>query len=417
MANKSNKANWALTAVTAGYLASYPFNTSFAGGLVASTCGAAMVGGIADWFAVTALFRRPLGISYRTAIIARNREKILQIISGMVEQELLTPDNIKKTLADYDVPALLLQYLSDHGGAEDAKAFLEETGIQFARSIDGQELGRTIELILCKEVEQYELAPILATALEWSIQSGYGDRIINFLLNELIRLISTDQVLELLVQVAVEVQTTYERGMTRRRLFNYLVGQVLELTPQRAGQVVQQQAISLLEKLQEPGHPLRIRLLTWLVELAASLRTDKDIRQTIETWKHNWLIRDHLLRSQLTDFFRSVIHPANGEAFEQNLSVTIDYQVDRWIEDFAHNQMLKQQVDAWVKNALTCWLDTRCSELGILVRQKLDDLSSEDLSNFVESKAGDDLQMIRINGSLVGGLLGGIIYLGTYWLL
>ncbi len=417
MAKRSNKANWALTAVTAGYLASYPFNTSFAGGLVASTCGAAMVGGIADWFAVTALFRRPLGISYRTAIIARNREKILQIISDMVERELLTPDNIKKTLTDYDIPALLLQYLSDHGGNEDAKAFLEETGMQFARSTDVKELGRTIDMILCKEVERYELAPILATALEWSIKSGYGDRIINFLLDELIHLTSTDQVLELLGQLAVEVQTTYERDLTRRRIFNYLVSQLLELTPQRAGQLVQQQVIILLEKLKDPGHPLRIRLVTWLVELAASLRTDKDIRQTVETWKHKWLIRDHFLRNQLTDFISSVIHPANGEPFEHKLSGIIDHQVDRWIEEFACNHMLRQQVDASVKNALTCWLDTRCSELGRLVRQKLDSLSSEDLSSFVESKAGDDLQMIRINGSLVGGLLGGIIYIGTYWLL
>src|SRR5665648_847468 len=92
--NNTKTANITLGGITLGFLLSYPFHASFVGGLIASGCSAGMIGGLADWFAVTALFRRPLGIRpgkiIRTDIIPQNRERIFAALTDMVQNELLS---------------------------------------------------------------------------------------------------------------------------------------------------------------------------------------------------------------------------------------------------------------------------------------------------------------------------------------
>ena len=80
----SYKATILLVIVAIGFFLTYPFNNTFAGGLLSSVFGAAMIGGLADWFGVSALFRKPLGIPFKTEIIPRNREKIFNALSDMV---------------------------------------------------------------------------------------------------------------------------------------------------------------------------------------------------------------------------------------------------------------------------------------------------------------------------------------------
>ena len=118
ISTNKNKAAITLALVFIGFAASLPFSRYFAGALLASGFAAALVGGLADWFAISALFRRPLGIPFRTAVIPRNRERISQAIIDMVEKELLTRENIKATLYSYDVAALILNYLVNYGGKQ-----------------------------------------------------------------------------------------------------------------------------------------------------------------------------------------------------------------------------------------------------------------------------------------------------------
>lgn len=415
MANR-HKANWALAAVTAGYLISYPFNGTFTGGLISSTCGAAMVGALADWFAVTALFRKPLGFSYRTALIPRNREKIFQIMAHMVEKELLTTTNIKQTLNRYSVADLLLHYLVDHGGKQEVKTILDAAGKQFIQSVDADELGRTLELILHKEGAAIKLAPLLAVGIEWSLHWGYGEKIVTFILDEAIRLAKKEQTPRLLGDLFLEAQSTYERGLARRKFFNKLVEQVMHFTPLRFGTIIQHRLVELLEQLKEPSHPLRGKLQTWLLSLVENLKTDEQLQQTVEAWKKEQLAVHWKLRDRCIALINQFYHPDEGELLEHRLEFLIHSKVDQWIEDFSHNDQLQQQVDSQVKEVLTAWLDNRHGEIGGLVLERLQQFTNDELVAFIEDKAGDDLQMIRINGSVVGGLLGMIIYGATYWL-
>ena len=414
MANR-HKANWALAAVTAGYFASYPFSGAFAGGLISSACGAAMVGGLADWFAVTALFRKPLGFSYRTALIPRNREKIFRIMADMVEKELLTTANIKETLKRYSLAELLLHYLQKQGGKQQVKSILAAAGTQFIQSVDADDLGRTLELLLHKEGAGIKLSPLLAAGIEWSLHWGYGDKLISFILDEAVRLANNDQTPRLLGDLVLEAQSTYERGMARRKIFNKLVEQVMHITPLRFGVIIQRRLVELLEQLKEPEHPLRTKLQSWLFRLVESLKTDEQLQVKVEMWKKQQLAAHWKLRDQCVVLINQFYHTDAGAPIEARLELLINKRIDQWVEELAKNDQLQQQVDEQIKRQITMWLDNRNNQLGSLVMERLQQLTNDELVAFIEARAGDDLQMIRINGSVVGGLLGILIYVATYW--
>lgn len=414
MAGFRSKANWALGAVTAGYLVSYPFSYTLAGGLAASACGAAMIGGIADWFAVTALFRRPLGISYRTALIPRNRDKILQIMADMVEKELLNPSAMKQTLEQYDLAAVLLQYMTRQGGVNQVKAVLRAAVVGLLQDADWQKLARIVEWQLRRELKQYRLAPAVAAILGWSMQSGYGDTIISFLLEEANRLVSHPQVPKLAGKLVGEAQITYEQGKMQRVLFNRLVEQVLELTPERAGAMAQQQLLQTLAEWQQPDHPIRSQIRQWLLKLAARLEQDETLQSLVERWKEEQLSRPGLFQPYLADLIERLLIKKDGE--RDWLDTFLGRLVDEGVARLRNDEALRRNVDKELKDVAARWLDTSHHELGSLVRTRLETLSAADLAAFVESRAGNDLQMIRINGSLVGGMLGTIIYLATRWL-
>lgn len=415
MANR-HKANWALAAVTAGYFASYPFSGTFAGGLISSACGAAMVGGLADWFAVTALFRKPLGFSYRTALIPRNREKIFRIMADMVEKELLTTANIKETLKRYSLAELLLHYLQDQGGKQEVKSILAAAGTQFIQSVDADDLGRTLELLLHKEGAGIKLSPLLAAGIEWSLHWGYGDKLITFILDEAIRLANNEQTPRLLGDLVVEAQATYERGMARRKIFNKLVEQIMHITPLRFGIIIQRRLVELLEKLKDPEHPLRRKLQIWLLSLVESLKTDEQLQVKVEMWKKQQLAAHWKLRDQCVALINQFYHTDADAPIESRLERLINKRIDQWVEELDKNDQMQQQVDVQIKQQITMWLDNRNNQLGSLVMERLQQFTNDELVTFVEARAGDDLQMIRINGSVVGGLLGILIYVATYWL-
>lgn len=416
MAEYRNYANVALAAVTVGYFVSQPFSGTFAGGLVSSTCGAAMVGGLADWFAVTALFRKPLGIPWRTALIPRNREKIFRIITNMVEKELLTPDNVQKTLSRYNLGAIIVSYLADGGGKEEIKRLFSTTGRQFITAIDAEALGRLVSARLTKEAATLKLAPLVAEAVEWSVATGYDRRLTNFILEELARLLRQDEVPRFLAALFDDAQYTYEKGLARRKIFNRLAEETMDLTPQRFGRIVQTKLLETLDELRLDDHPLRRKLCNWIEQVAVNLKTDSKLQGMLERWKSEELTGSRTFREEVVQLVVSLHHNAVGNLLSERLDSLVSTKVDAAIEALASDPELQAKADTILKSLIGDWLTSHHGEIGVLVQERLASFTDNDLVAFVETKAGHDLQMIRINGSAVGGLVGMAIYLVNYCL-
>ncbi len=412
---KSNyyKAAVTLGVVTLGFLASYPFHATFLGGLISAGCGAAMIGGLADWFAVTALFRRPLGIRpgrvIRTEIIPRNRERIFSALVEMVENELLSKEVLKRQVDSYDVPQFILRYLDEHGGAEDVREALRQLAKYLLSRLEPQELGRLAGDLVKQNAPDLAASPLLGDIIEHALAKGYGDRAITVLASEGVKLVNHPQAGRILLEVVREALAAYERDMDRRKFVNGLLG----VEPVEIVEEIQAKLREfLLEIGQDEHNPVRQALKQKLGKLAGDLRNDPWLQLKVEDWKNR------LLQEKL-DISRAVsrmIEARDMKTLEEYVLRSIDRQYVRFLDAFRQDEALHRKLDAFVKNLLAGWIDSRHGEIGALVRSSLDRLSNAKLVELIEAKAGNDLQIIRINGSVVGGLAGAIIYLLTFWL-
>lgn len=412
---KSNKykATVTLGVVSLGFLASYPFSGSFVGGLIASGCEAAMVGGLADWFAVTALFRKPLGIPYRTALIPRNREKIFNSLAAMVEGELLTKENIKKSIDAYDIPAVVLDFMDDHGG----KAMAVELAGKIIKDLidraDSAEIGKVLGGIVKEKISETDITPLMAAGAEWLITNGYDNKILNFIIDHLTVLAGHRQIRDLLTELFLETLEAYERGLNRRIIFNRL----LSFSPVQIAEAVQRELINQLNKAKNDENSLRKKAKAWLGEITVQLKQDGELKKKVEAWKLEQLDSADLPQV-VADFVQNLIGEVstNGSELETSLVSAINRHVDKLATDFASDENQRKKVDRMVKRVIGNWVDAYHSEIGNMVKNSLDNFSNEMLVDFIEDKVGNDLQMIRINGSVVGGLVGMVIYLVTCWL-
>ncbi|MDD4600983.1 hypothetical protein SDC9_14981 [bioreactor metagenome] len=412
MKSNKHKATVTLGIVSAGFLASYPFSNTFWGGLLTSGCQAGMVGGMADWFAVTALFKKPLGIPFRTALISRNRDRIFTALMDMVENELITKENIIRELAKYDFAGFLIQYLDEHGGKEDIKAIVRKIGVDVLEQVEPGEFGQMIDRLLKTNAGRVKVAPFAVQAVEWSVRTGYADKFVDFILDEMIRLAGHQHMRTELVKIISQAKQAYEHEMAGRQL----VSALLDLSSDSLAVTAQTKLTEFLGELKNPSHPLRERIQKWLEDLAESLKTDAAFQERVEDWKSAFFSKldSAALIAELVDGMRYAgNHSVSGLL---RLSRWFGYKFDNLIADFKVNPTQQENVDSALKQLINRLVEKHHHQIGLTVKAALDKYSNERLVEFVESKAGNDLQMIRINGSVVGSLVGMLIFLVTYWL-
>ncbi len=413
-ATNRHKASITLGLVSLGFVASHPFAHTFAGGLLASGCSAALVGGLADWFAVSALFRRPLGIPFRTALIPRNRARITQAIIAMVEDELLTRDNICDTVGRYDLAALVVRYLDDYEGKARISELLARLGDDAVGQIKTDKIGQFLADLVRANADQIKLAPLLAQTVEWSVRHGYFDRLAGFVVDELAALLAQPQAGELLAGLIREARSAYERDLLRRRVATqFLAG--LGFTASAMAAILQREGGAFLGSLADPAHPRRENLRRWALDLATRLRDDPGLQQRVEQAKNGWLAERTDLAEQIAAGIAVVQRAAAGEAGRAVLHRWLGAQVDRLVHAFQHSGDQQQALARLLRQALTAFIDTHHAHIGRMVRERLDQYSTETLVELIETRVGNDLQMIRINGSVVGGLAGMLFYLLTWW--
>lgn len=203
--------------VTIGFFITYPFNNTFWCGLLSSTFCAAIIGGFADWFGVSALFRKPLGIPFKTEIIPRNRENIFNALSDMVEEELLTKDNINEMINKNSISKLLIKYLSKNNEKQQLKEVAVKIVEYIMWKINPEEAWKLLEGLIKDNISKIKISPIIAAAGELSIKKGYDGKLINFIVDEIKKLIKTDQGLKLIVKLVEETMKSYEN----ERIFKF----------------------------------------------------------------------------------------------------------------------------------------------------------------------------------------------------
>ena len=365
---------------------------------------AAMVGGLADWFAVTALFRRPLGLPIpHTAIIPENKDRIAETMADFLRDNFLTPQVVARRLYGFNLAAAAGTFLVDprSGGQSRLRAGAADLFADMLESLDPEQLGGVVKSGLRKQLNRIDLAPLLGQLLSAAI----ADRRHLSVIDSLIRWAA----------LTLEANEALVREMIHQRA-NALL-RWTGLDERLANGVLDGLYRLLAETLIDPEHPLRAKVEQGLEKLAHDLLHDPQMRATVmhaksellanpalgEWWQGVWeRIRAAMLRA-----LRDPRTTLSGE-----LGSSMGQLGGALMED-ARLQVL---VNRFTRRTLVGIVSRYGNEIVRLVSETVKRWDAQTVTDRIEGAVGRDLQFIRINGTLVGGLMGVAIHAVDLWL-
>jgi uncharacterized membrane-anchored protein YjiN (DUF445 family) len=397
-----------LLAAVAVAVAAFPFRATWWGGFILAIAEAGIVGGLADWFAVTAIFRRPLGLPIpHTALIPANWELLAQRVGTMVGDRVLTREYLVREIDRLDVAEGLAR-MADRARRADI-----ETVTRTALGWLVREAPMTAAADLMTRLQRLlvgrPVAGALGDALELARQHGWDQRGMGALAGALAEALERPALSEAVGEVVDELLRHYrERVGFYPRLALGLAG-LLGLIDRR--RVVATLRAGLADLARDPAHPLRARLGEALGDFAHRLRHDAALAARVEA------VKTELVGSPVVARLAAQAARAVRRMLEEDLARP-DSEAVAWIADrldrarraIVADAALRRRLEAWVKARAVELIDRHHGRIATFIEKGVHALGPEGAVRLIEEHAGDDLQYIRVNGTVVGGLAGGLLY-------
>jgi uncharacterized membrane-anchored protein YjiN (DUF445 family) len=362
---------------------------------VRATAEAAMVGGLADWFAVTALFRHPLGIPIpHTAIIAARKNQIGRTLGNFVQRHFLSREVLSKKLESLHVAEHLARWLTV---PENSRALAKHaatglaSGVRVLRDEDVQEL---IEQMLIRRIRNTRVAPLLGRLLSVITEGNRHQELLN-------------EAIKLLARAVDENQDTI-----RRRIDEESPWWVPEIVDDKIHEkIVGGVDRTLQEVRDDPEHPLRARFDRALEAFIDKLHNSPEVQARAESLKLELLDAGAVRRfsSSLWDEAKDALF-RYAEASDAFSPSAIERGLMSFGEAALNDPALLKRIDGYISDVALYLVDRYQNEVAQLIAQTVASWDPDVTSQRIELAIGKDLQFIRINGTLVGGLAGLLIY-------
>ena len=364
-------------------------------GYLQAAAAASMVGGLADWFAVTALFRYPLGIPIpHTAIIPRKKDQIGAALASFVQQNFLTGSIVGERLAAAQVARRTGEWLADPGHAA---RIADEAGSALnglADVIRDDEVRDAVAQFAHRKLQEVQLAPLLARVLDAVRESGQHQAVLTAGLKGLMRFLDDNRIVfrDRLSDESPDWVPEWVDDRLFARLFTGLQSFLADVSTQ-------------------PEHELRKNFDRYLRDYAIALRTDPEKAASLEKAKIDLLerpdVREWLsgLWAYLKQAILSGAADPNSELRRTVESLTM--QVGTALRD---DPVLQSKVDGSLQRLVGHVLARYSDDIAELISGTVARWDAADTSRRLELQVGRDLQFIRINGTVVGALVGVIIY-------
>jgi uncharacterized membrane-anchored protein YjiN (DUF445 family) len=366
-------------------------------GFVRAFAEAGLVGGIADWFAVTALFRRPLGLPIpHTAIIPRNKDRIGDTLALFVKDNFLTPSVVARRMKSLDVAGAAGRFLSQPKGGEGR---LRQGGSRLLADIlealDQEQLGGMVKAAVAERMRRIEIAPLLGQTLEAAITEERHVPLVDGIVTWAGRTLDANEDLI--------------REMVHKR-----AGWILRLAgldEKLADAIVDGLRKLTIDMAVDPHHPLRAKAEEGLARVAAGLRADPELQGRVEAWKNeaidNPAVADWLggiWEKSRAGLLKSARDP------EAALAGKFGDALRELGETLQKEPRLKAAINQFARRATVGIVATYGDGIVTLVSDTVRGWDARTISDRLEGAVGRDLQYIRINGTLVGGLVGLVIH-------
>ena len=357
---------------------------------------AAMVGALADWFAVTALFRHPLGLRIpHTAIVPARKDRIAESFGRFIERNFLDPDKIAERVRRQDPAGRLARWLRQPARARQVADFAAESLAGVLRVANDDDVGQIIARGLSERLGAVPATPVVGRLLG-TVVAGHRQQ-------------------EVLVQL-VRVLTGWieaNEETIRKRIAGEMPGWVPRVVDQKIYERLLESARRTLGDLNSnPEHPLYAQFSATLDRWIVNMQYDPEVRARGEAVKAD-LLAHPVLREVAGSVWQDLKGALLAQAAmpESPLRRSIEQGVGRLAEVLETDAEWRAKVDGWAENAARALVRRYGRTAGEFVTQTVRGWDAADTARKFELQIGRDLQFIRINGTIVGGLAGLLIYI------
>jgi uncharacterized membrane-anchored protein YjiN (DUF445 family) len=361
---------------------------------------AGMIGACADWFAVVALFRHPLGLPIpHTAIVPHNKERIGGAIGRFVSNNFLSPEVLSAKIREIDAARWVARRLLNPVNANRIAQRVAWSLPQMLRALPREELNGFLARAAKLGIEAIPAAPLASKILSVLWAQGKTQALV-------------EQGLSLAARVLVDNRDTVKVTVARKSS---------RFIPQWVDAIVADKIVSgltqLLEEMRDPAHPWRTELGAAIKKLIDDLAVEPEMYARGEELKAE-ILRNPVVLQQVNKLWTEIEArlDSNSEFDRSRTSDMIEYALVALGNRMADDEQIHAAVNKWIAIAALRGIAPRRAEIGAFITQVVEKWDTETLVNRIELQVGRDLQYIRINGTLVGGLVGLIIFTITQWL-
>lgn len=387
-----------------GFAASIPFQGTVAGEIIQGGFEAGLVGGLADWFAVTALFRHPMGIPIpHTALLPKNRKRVTKGLIHTLENEWLTKESITNKVKEMQLAQMVLQIAEREMQSDAVKKGIVTIAEKAIVTIDTEKLAVIIEKELKTYLHTINTSNILQVLVDQLVVQEYDEKTLDYILVKVKDWTAQDE-------------ARYQLGsLGMKAMENIKVDGFLQFTlksfmnivdEDKIGGILQKFIISNINSLQDADNSTRQLILSKIRQEIKNVKENEALLQELENWKEKWIANWNA-----TDKIKEMLEQVQQRAIT---FVKNEEFADKYVLPFLQTQMNKikedeqtvQKIEEWLQKQVVTLVEKNHSKIGKLVQENLDKLDDKTLIEMIENNVGKDLQWIRVNGAVCGFMIG-----------
>ncbi len=397
-------ASFSLAVMGIGFVATIPFQGSFLGDLLQGGFEAGLVGGLADWFAVTALFRHPMGVPIpHTALLPKNRKRMTKALVSTLENDWLSKESIRNKIKQIHFTEKMLSILERELHSDSVKKGAVSLAEKMINHINLEKVTSFVEKEIKSSFHSIEMSTVLQSVINQVLIREYDEKALDYLLGKVEEWIRKSNTKNQLGNLAIRALGNIELdGFLQFMLKSF---QSL-LNEEKLGSILQTLLLSVVSSLRQIDDTNRKALLLHIRTELRNIKDNKKLLEEIEHWK------DHLIAGwepaeKITEILQKTQQKAL--AFVQDSKFMDMYLLPfltRLLNNLKKDRAKINIIENWIQNQLGNLVEENHSKIGKLVQENLDKLDDETLIHMMENKIGKDLQWIRVNGAICGFIIG-----------
>ena len=363
-------------------------------GYVEAFAEAGMVGALADWFAVTALFRYPLGLKIpHTNLIENSQKAIGDNLGHFVTDNFLTPSTIRPYIEKLEVVKYAADWLNKPSNQKDLQDELIHFTKKIVTDLDDKDVVDFITLKGDEILKQFNLPELVSSSLEYVLEKE-----------------KHDEILEAIIPKAKEY--ILESDLIIKDKLNEKHPVISFFAGKKISKGVVEGVVSFLDEVAEDKeHPIRHNIERIIKDNIQNIKESPDWKAKLETLRDDFITKERMNEYSM-DLWQAIKLNLTESFDDPNSAVQtyIQKNIKKLTENLNDNQEMIDKINGWVRHFIYRMILRNVKEVEGLISSTVDKWEGKQLSEKLELEVGKDLQFIRINGTLVGGLVGLLIY-------